>query len=273
LSEKPKFRDGLAETIEGLYVKERFRDPKSIAELAESRTVNSYRLKTDATDVAQVIDFLIKEGRAKDEKPPVEPGLVAGLLPEPARVASPPSQATDNSSQAANETKPVEPEAEAEEPTVVTVLAFIKHPLAKGVTMTDLRQKIGHEKGKAWTARLNEYVDVILSLRKQHVKPNQIYVSLQEAYGNRMGSLVAALLTIKLQPNGDPPEAWEKSILCSNPKGASKEATKEAEKEGENRLGQSQANGTNRLPYQVDEYEEFWAVDGPGTMDDALNHI
>ncbi len=56
-------------------------------------TLVTYVLKTDTTGVAQVIDFLIKEGRVKDEQPKVEPGLVATIpeptSPEPASSTSP----------------------------------------------------------------------------------------------------------------------------------------------------------------------------------------
>ena len=184
----------------------------------------------------------------------------------------PPSQTTDTSSQTTNEVQSPEPAKVVEEPTPITVLAFIKAPLAKGIPMTDLRQKVGHEKEKAWTVRLNEYVDVILSLRSQHRRSNEIYASLRESYHTTLGSLVAALLKIPLQSNGSPVEGWEKLILCSNPQGPSKETTKETAKETGNGLGQTVVSGTNGLPPVVDDYAAFWAEDGPWTVDDALGH-
>ena len=210
------------------------------------------------------------------EEPKVPIDLIASLPTEKPEVVTTSSQTTGNSSQTTSapshppshpptEVQSTEPPKVVEEPTVSTVLAFIKAPLAKGIAMTDLRQKIGHETGKAWTVRLNEYADIILSLRSQHKRSNEIYASLRESYHTTLGSLTAALLKVPLKADGSLVEGWEKLILCSNSKGPSKETTKETAKETGNGLGQTVVSGTNGLPPVVDEYAAFWAVDGPWT--------
>ena len=202
------------------------------------------------------------------EKPEVVTAPSQNVVTPSKTVVTPrvtPSQDVVTPSQTTNEVQSTEVTKVVEELTPITILAFIKAPLSKGISMTELRQKLGHEKGKLWTVKLNEYVDAILSLRKHHKKAGDIYASMLEVYSNQLGSLVAALLRVPLQSDGSPIEGWEKLILCSNPKGTSKGTTKETAKDTRNRLGHTVVGSTNGLPPIVDDYADFWAEDGPWT--------
>lgn len=96
--------------------------------------------------------------------------------------------------------------------------------------MLKLRQKIGHEKGKPWTAILNKMANSIIEHREASVAPKEMYRKLTEAYSNNLGSLVAAINKIPMKPDGKIVEDWETRFLCSNPRvsgpGASSEAAK-----------------------------------------------
>ena len=58
----------------------------------------------------------------------------------------------------------------ASEPSDEAVLTFIQPHLAVGTTMANLRQKLGHERGKEWTARLNRIANLIIKLRNRRTK-------------------------------------------------------------------------------------------------------
>ena len=253
------------------------RDPKSIAELAESRTVNSYRLKTDATDVAQVIDFLIKEGRVKDEKPKVEPGLVAGLRAEQPVVTHQEHASSTGQNTPTEAPSPPEHEEEhaeqAEEPTPTLVLAYLQPILKTGIAATELRRKIGHEKGKAWTAMFNEMLDTIIDLRNTHTPNKQLYENMQNTYGTRLGSLVQGTMTLRKNTEGRIVITQENEFLCSNPKVPSNAPSNPPAKPSKNGVEAVSGSPTTPVNTGVTEEDRFWAVDGPGTMDDALNHI
>ncbi len=65
-----------------------------------------------------------------------------------------------------------------EDPTPTLVFNYVRPLLTQDTTMTDIRRKIGHEKGKAWTTLLNRLVDRIIKLRNQHVVAKDLYATL-----------------------------------------------------------------------------------------------
>ena len=198
MSENPKFPEGLVETVEGLYNNENFRDLKTIAELVESRTKDSYQLKPDTTMVATVIDYLTKTGKIKEAKPPVDPSLVAGLPPEQPVVthqehasstgqntaSQPSSIGQDTATEASSQPEDGKEDTQQDEmPTAAVLLEYLQPILKTGIGVTELRRKMGHEKGKAWTALFNEILDTILRLRNTRTPNQKIYEDMQKTYG------------------------------------------------------------------------------------------
>ncbi len=55
--------------------------------------------------------------------------------------------------------------------------------LTKGPTIADLQRKIGHEKGKSWTACFNEMLDYIIDLRNHKEPPTQIHSNVANHFG------------------------------------------------------------------------------------------
>ena len=59
---------------------------------------------------------------------------------------------------------------------------YIQPILTKDITMTDLRRKIGRERGKAWTTLLNDIADRIIKLWNQHVVAKGLHATLRKEH-------------------------------------------------------------------------------------------
>jgi len=190
------------------------------------------------------------------EEPEVAPEGIATLPPEPVKVPTPPAtphtppagasgklEATEDTPEdipASASTGAEAPEdgteapEDSHEPSAIEVHQYVLPTLAQGTTMMKLRQKIGHEKGKLWTAMLNRMAASIVKHREDGVAPKEMSRRLIEAYSNNLGSLVAAINKIPRTPEGKMVEGWENRFLCSNPRvsgpGASSEAAKDTTK-------------------------------------------
>lgn len=173
-------------------------------------------------------------------KPGIPPEGIATLLAETTKVApatSPVTPATStpvtppaaDTSKEEVEAAPASTGVAAEAPAYLAVEAYIKPLLAKGITMIDLRRKIGSEKGKQWTAMLNEVVGHAIQQANQHMQTPAIYRSNKTTYHTTMGCIVASIRKLPRSSEGNIAEAWETKILCSNPKGASSAVTKDAD--------------------------------------------
>jgi hypothetical protein len=129
--------------------------------------------------------------------------------------------------------------------------------LATGITMVKLRQKVGYEKGKPWTSMVNKMAEAIIEHRKARVTTKEMSRRLHEASSNGLGSLVAAISNPRITPGGNPVEAWENEILCSNPRGPSQEASMEAAKEGSlkvpARLSEAKPEVNHMVPRDEDD--------------------
>ena len=140
--------------------------------------------------------------------------------------------------------------------------------------MRDLRQKIGHEKGKLWTAMLNKMTDSIIKHREDRVAPREMSRRLVEAYSHNLGSLVAAINKIPRSSEGKLVEAWENEFLCSNPHLSKNEATggaaKEAEKKLEGSSAEGAAGGAAKLPGD-EVYDAEWWVEA--TYDNEIQPV
>ena len=145
--------------------------------------------------------------------------------------------------------------------------------LKKDITMVELRRKVGHEKGKSWTATLNEMMDATINLQNRHVGYKDLYATLLKVYGTQLGSMVEATTKLTRTLDGTIIEGWKNEKMCSNPRHHCNASSSETAKPTTNRVQGGFPAPTrrdmSRLPNH-DEYEAFWAVDGPWTIDDAL---
>ena len=217
----------------------------------------------------------------------MEPGLVAGLPPEPASVA--PSTAkssattikssgtttaptTDSSDGSDSSTGAEQPHVE-EEPTAALFMKYLQPLLTTGPTIAEVRRKLGHEKGKRWTALFNEMLDFMVEQRNQHVSPALIHGNARQRFGIALGSMVTAVVKLPRSADGSVHVSAETDILSSNPRGGSKRTTKSADKDTKNALPGGPMSARQVVDQALSEVDPYWKADGPWTVDDALTHI
>jgi hypothetical protein len=135
--------------------------------------------------------------------------------------------------------------------------------------MTELRRKLGHDKGKQWTAMLNEIADFMIDLRNQRKATKEYHASIRKQYGSNLGSMAAAIWKLPRSSEGSIITTWENENLCSNPSHASTTASKPADNTAEKQLQHSPppANQLAKQQLPGDEMSEldWWA--------DAVRHI
>ncbi|MGD0424875.1 MAG: hypothetical protein ABSA92_15670 [Candidatus Bathyarchaeia archaeon] len=133
-----------------------------------------------------------------NEEPKVSPEDIASLPAEQPVVTRPEhASSTDQNtaSQVSSIGQNTTPEASSqpedgnedtqqdEIPTAAVLLEYLQPILKTGIGVTELRRKMGHEKGKAWTALFNEILDTILRLRNTRTPNQKIYEDMQKTYG------------------------------------------------------------------------------------------
>jgi len=226
--------------------------------------------------VALAIDSRTKAGRIKNEPPnqvpqlPSTPASSSPVVTPSSHVQSPvqsPTPVQSPASSSPTDQVPVTPvtPSHPQTPTEVTdevVLAYIQPHLAAGTTMSQLLQKMGHEKGKEWTAHLSHIADRIIELRNQRARPNTIYAVIGKDHGTLTGSLIAAMIKLRRSHNGSIVDSWKNEFLCSNPKVTEKVTTPETDRVTEKPL-EGSAPVTNLT----------LADDSPVTSKSALNWL
>jgi len=176
----------------------------------------------------------------------------------------------DDGSEGSDNTTPAEPAPVVEEPTAALVMQYIQPLLARGVVVAELRRKLGHEKGRAWTVMFNEMLDFVVAQRNQPVPPNLIHSSARQRFSTPIGSLVAAVVKLPRSQDGSVHVSPETDILNSNPHMAAVRATKKAAKDTKNELPGGSATANKVVSQPLTEDDKFWAVDGPWTTEAAV---
>jgi len=133
-------------------------------------------------ELTLAIDTLTKAGRISNEPPNEVPESLSTTTPTtPPTSPATPSSTSLTSQGTASSTIPAPPEHEV--PSGPALEAYLKPLLTTGITMTQLRMKLDHEKGKEWTAMLNNVATRIIELHNTHAAPRTIYGTMRTDFG------------------------------------------------------------------------------------------
>jgi hypothetical protein len=131
--------------------------------------------------------------------------------------------------------------------------------------MVELRRRVGHEKGKSWTTLLNDIVDQIVELQNSHTTSKQIYATLLNRRGTRLGCIVTCLFKPSRTSEGTLLEGWENEKMCSNPRHSCNASSSATAKPSSNQVPGGLPASIPQGMSLVTEEDRFWAVDGPWT--------
>ena len=162
-------------------------------------------------------------------------------------------------------------------PSDAAVVDYIA-PILKGrTTMTALRQKIGHEKGKEWTHRLNLMVDEIVTLVNKRTPSKDIMRILATSHSISLGPLVTSIRVLPRNKDGVLVKGWEEADLCSNLKARGKPKSPPNDEPNKN-LGEGEENrstsvGKGEENLGTSNSNQVVADDAPITSRSAVNWL
>ena len=131
--------------------------------------------------------------------------------------------------------------------------------------MTDLRRKVGHERGKAWTALLNRLVGHIVELRNQQVVAKELDATLLKEHRTKLGPMVIAVGKLTRTSDGTIVEGWENEKMCSNPRHRCNAPSRATDKAPTNQVPAGSPASYLQGNQLVDDYKDYWSVNGPWT--------
>ena len=93
-----------------------------------------------------------------------------------------------------------------------------------------------------------------------------------EGASNQLGPIVVVIGKLPRTSNGTILEGWENRKMCSNPRHGCNAGSQATDKPATMQVQGGLPAGYPRGNPLVDEYKDFWAEDGPWTVDDAFGH-
>ena len=188
-------------------------------------------METNSVEVAQIIDKLVQEGKL-ELAPAVEPKDVKTIEGPKQATIVPPAQppVQPQGQEGGTTTTPEVPEG-GTAPEAQEVVSYLYPILKVGMTLVELRKKLGREKGPAWVVALNSMVQFLVGLRNDKKGGNQYYEEIKKAYGSTLGDLAAGVLNYPKGPDGKVVKVYETLILCSKPGGTGGDLRRDLTKE------------------------------------------